>query len=222
MLFHEATARALSDHGVTTVFGVLGDANLYAMDAFQRHAGGTFVSMANEAAAVLSANGYARTSGRLGVATVTHGPALTNTVTALVESVRDRTPVLLIAGDTAVADRENFQNISQRDVVMPTGAGFEQVRTPHTVAEDLTTAIRRALLERRPVVLNMPVDFQWERFSFPVKSGPPSRLVIMGRLSAAVLSCRALRWKWCDACLIPDCWQRCVTTACGSARLFVR
>ncbi|MGV9852469.1 thiamine pyrophosphate-binding protein [Streptomyces sp. NPDC003442] len=166
MLFHEATARALSDHGVTTVFGVLGDANLYVMDAFRRHAGGTFVSMANEAGAVLAANGYARTSGRLGVATVTHGPALTNTVTALVEGVRDRTPVLLIAGDTAVADRENFQNISQRDVVLPTGAGFEQVRTPHTVAEDLTTAIRRAVLERRPVVLNMPVDFQWEEVAY--------------------------------------------------------
>ncbi|MFF7656129.1 thiamine pyrophosphate-binding protein [Streptomyces sp. NPDC007983] len=166
MLFHEATARALSEHGVTTVFGVLGDANLYAMDAFQRQAGGTFVSMANEAGAVLAANGYARTSGHLGVATVTHGPALTNTVTALVESVRDRTPILLIAGDTAVADRENFQNISQRDVVMPTGAGFEQVRTPRTIAEDLTTAIRRALLERRPVVLNMPVDFQWEQVTY--------------------------------------------------------
>ncbi|GAA2448123.1 thiamine pyrophosphate-binding protein [Actinomadura vinacea] len=163
MLFHEAIAWALSDHGVTTVFGVLGDANLYAMDSFQRQAGGKFVSMSNEAGAVLAANGYARTSGRLGVATVTHGPALTNTVTALVESVRDRTPVLLIAGDTAVVDRENFQNISQRDVVVPTGAGFEQVRAPWTVDEDLATAVRRAVLERRPVVLNMPVDFQWEQ-----------------------------------------------------------
>lgn len=166
MLFHEAIARALSDHGVTTVFGVLGDANLYAMDSFQRHAGGTFVSMSNEAGAVLAANGYARTSGGLGVATVTHGPALTNTVTALVESVRDRTPVLLIAGDTAVTDRENFQNISQRDVVLPTGAGFEQVRAPRTAVEDLTTAIRRAVLERRPVVLNMPADFQWEEVAY--------------------------------------------------------
>lgn len=166
MLFHEAAARALSDQGVSTVFGVLGDANLYLMDSFQRHAGGTFVSMSNEAGGVLAANGYARTSGRPGVATVTHGPALTNTVTALVESVRDRTPVLLIAGDTAVADRENLQNISQRDVVLPTGAGFEQVRTPQTVAEDLATAIRRAVLERRPVVLNMPVDFQWEQVEY--------------------------------------------------------
>jgi acetolactate synthase-1/2/3 large subunit len=166
MIFHEAIARALSDHGVSTVFGVLGDANLYAMDAFQRQLEGTFVSMSNEAGAVLAANGYARTSGRVGAATVTHGPALTNTVTALVESVKDRTPVLLVAGDTAVVDRENFQNISQRDVVVPTGAGFEHVRAPRTVAEDVAMAIRRAVLERRPVVLNVPVNFQWEQVEY--------------------------------------------------------
>jgi acetolactate synthase-1/2/3 large subunit len=166
VLFHEAIARALADHGVTTVFGVLGDANLYAMDSFQRQTGGRFISMSHEAGGVLAANGYARTSGAVGVATVTHGPALTNTVTALVESVRDRTPLLLVAGDTAVADRENLQNISQRDVVMPTGAGFEPVRAPGTIAEDLATAIRRALLERRPVVLNVPVDFTWEHVDY--------------------------------------------------------
>lgn len=162
MIFHEAIARALADQGITTVFGVLGDANLYMMDSFQRATGGAFRSMSNEAGAVLAANGYARTSGTLGVATVTHGPALTNTITALVESVKDRTPLLLVAGDTAVEDRENFQNVPQRDVVLPSGAGFEQVRAPHTVAEDVAVAVRRALLERRPVVLNVPVEFQWE------------------------------------------------------------
>lgn len=174
MLLHEALARCLVDHGVTTVFGVLGDANLYAMDSFQRQCGGTFVSMSNEAGGVLAANGYARTSGRLGVATVTHGPALTNTVTALVESVRDHTPLLLVAGDTAVVDRDNFQNISQRDVVMPTGAAFEQVRAPETLVEDLATAIRLAVLEHRPVVLNVPVEFQWEQVEY---SPAPKRSV---------------------------------------------
>jgi acetolactate synthase I/II/III large subunit len=162
MLFHEAVARALADHGVETVFGVLGDANLYMMDSFRRVAGGAYYSCSNEAGAVLAANGYARTSGALGVATVTHGPALTNTLTALVESVKDRTPLLVVAGDTAVVDRENFQNIPQRDVVLPTGAGFEQVRSPETVVEDVAVAVRRAHLERRPVVLNVPIEFQWE------------------------------------------------------------
>jgi acetolactate synthase-1/2/3 large subunit len=166
MLFHEAIARALADHGVTTVFGVLGDANLYMMDSFQRQAGGHYYSACNENGAVLAANGYARTSGRLGVATVTHGPALTNTVTALAESVRDRTPLLLLAGDTPVADKTNLQNIPQREVVLASGAGFEQVRTPQTAAEDLAVAIFRAHAESRPVVLNVPVDFQWEEIEY--------------------------------------------------------
>ncbi len=162
MLFHQAIAKALADQEITTIFGVLGDANLYMMDSFERETGGRFYSMSNEAGAVLAANGFARTSGGLGVATVTHGPALTNTITALVESVKDHTPVLVVAGDTAVVDRDNFQNISQREVVLPSGAGFEQVRTPETVAEDVAVAVRRALLERRPVVLNVPVEFQWQ------------------------------------------------------------
>lgn len=67
MLFHEAIARALADHGVRTVFGVLGDANLYMMDSFQRETGGSYYSFSNEAGAVLAANGFARTSGGLGL-----------------------------------------------------------------------------------------------------------------------------------------------------------
>jgi thiamine pyrophosphate-dependent acetolactate synthase large subunit-like protein len=166
MLFHQAIAKALADQGITQIFGVLGDANLYMMDSFERETGGRFYSMSNESGAVLAANGYARTSGGLGVATVTHGPALTNIVTALVESVKDHTPVLVVAGDTAVVDRDNFQAISQRDVVLPSGAGFEQVRAPATVAEDVAIAVRRAFLERRPIVLNVPVEFQWAEVDY--------------------------------------------------------
>ena len=166
MLFHEAVAHALADQGVSHVFGVIGDANLFMVDSFERRGGGRFLSVSNEAGGVLAANGYARTSGRLGVATVTHGPALTNAVTALVESVRDRTPLLLLAGDTAVADKDNLQNIPQREVVLATGAGFEQVRAPHTLGDDMSVAVRRAIVEQRPVVLNVPVDFQWEEVDF--------------------------------------------------------
>jgi thiamine pyrophosphate-dependent acetolactate synthase large subunit-like protein len=161
MIFHEAFGRALAQHGVEVAFGVLGDGNLFLMDSFQRHGGGRYVSMANEAGAVLAANGYAAATGGLGVATVTHGPGLTNTVTALVEGVRSHTPVLLIAGDTPVTERQNLQSIAQREVVAATGAAFEQLYTPSSYSEDLNRAVRTALLQRRPVVLNVPVEFQW-------------------------------------------------------------
>ncbi|WP_264372275.1 thiamine pyrophosphate-binding protein [Georgenia ruanii] len=165
-------AQALRDHGITDVFGVMGDANLYMMDSFQRHAGCHFYSVSHESGAVLAANGYARATGGVGVASVTHGPAFTNIVTALVEGVRERTPILVVAGDTAVVDKDNFQNISQRDVTIPTGAGFEQVRSVKTVCEDVAVAVHRALNERRPVVLNVPVDFQWQEAKYAPPAGP--------------------------------------------------
>ncbi|NKY57317.1 thiamine pyrophosphate-binding protein [Nocardia flavorosea] len=170
MLYHHALARALWESGTNTVFGVLGDANLFAIDSFRREFGGRFVSMSHEGGAVLAAAGYSATSPGLGVATVTHGPALTNTVTALVDAARSRTPLLLIAGDTDPADQENLQNIDQHAVVAPTGAGWEPARRPETVAEDLERAARRALAERRPVVLDIPVGFQWADLATPPRS----------------------------------------------------
>src|SRR5437868_10343858 len=102
MKVHAAIARALVDLGFDTMFGLIGDANLYMVDSFIREAGGKYISVANEVTSVLAALGYAQVSGRVGVATVTHGPALTNTLTALVEGVKATVPIVLLAGDTPV------------------------------------------------------------------------------------------------------------------------
>ncbi|MCV7154782.1 thiamine pyrophosphate-binding protein [Mycolicibacterium pyrenivorans] len=174
MIFHEAFGRALAEHGIDVAFGVIGDANLFVMDSFGRHGGGRYVAMANEAGAVLAANGYAAATGGLGVATVTHGPGLTNTVTALVEGVRSRTPVLLIAGDTAASERQALQRIAQREVVAAAGAIFEQIYAPQSYNEDLNRAVRTALLQRCPVVLNLPAEFQWA--AVEVQTGLPAAL----------------------------------------------
>ena len=159
MKVHESIAKALADLGVTTIFGLVGDGNLFTVYSYSTQCGGTYVSAASEAGAVLMAIGYAMTSGELGVATVTHGPGVTNTVTALVQGVRSHTPIVLLAADTPGSNRDHPQNISQRDVVLPTGAGFEQLRSPDTIGIDVSTACRRALVEQRPLVLNVPADF---------------------------------------------------------------
>src|SRR5690606_29553533 len=104
------------------------------------------------------AHGYAVMSGAVGVATVTHGPGLTNTVTALVEATKAGVAMVLVCGDTPTSDRFGPQVIAQREVVMPTGAGFEPVRAAATAVEDLATAFRRARIEARPIVLNVPAD----------------------------------------------------------------
>src|SRR5260370_36843237 len=80
--FHSALARALSDNGVKAIFGVIGDANLYMVDDFIREHHGEHVAAATEASVVLMALGHARDTGKTGVATVTHGPAGTNTLTS--------------------------------------------------------------------------------------------------------------------------------------------
>lgn len=158
MKFHSAAAAALRDHGIDVLFGVMGDANMYIVNSFHHERGGRFYSSAHESGAVLMANGYAAASGRVGAATVTHG-AISNAVSALLDGVRGRYPVLVLAGDTAAADTFNLQNVPQRDIVMPTGAGFEAARSPQSIGEDVAIAVRRAQLERRPIVLNVPADF---------------------------------------------------------------
>ena len=157
----QSIARAVRHHDVDTMFGLMGDANLFMVDHFVRGCGGVFVPAAHEGSSVLMALAYAQVSGRVGVASVTHGPALTNCVTALTEAARAGIAMVLLAGDTPVMYPRHLQNIDQREVVKATGAGFEQIRAPETVTQDVARAFFRARVERRPIVLNMPADFMW-------------------------------------------------------------
>lgn len=98
-----ALAKALSDARVTDVFALMGNGNLrmthhlvvdYKIRAHHaRH----------EAAAVGGADGYARATGKVGVATVTQGPGFTNAITALITAHRARTPLVLLTSDSSKA-----------------------------------------------------------------------------------------------------------------------
>ncbi|RLV57221.1 thiamine pyrophosphate-binding protein [Aeromicrobium phragmitis] len=156
--FNDLFAQALRALDVDVMFGVMGDANMYIADSFHRLPGGRFVSSANEGGAVLMAAGHAAVTGQVGVATVTHG-AIANCVSALFDAVRGGYPVLVIAGDTSRAEGMHLQNIPQREVVVPTGAEYREVRSPQTAALDLAAALRSAVSARRPVVLGIPSDF---------------------------------------------------------------
>lgn len=166
MNVYQVIARAVSDHGVNTMFGLMGDANLFMVDSFVRDCNGRFVPAAHEGSSVLMALAYSHVAGKVGVATVTHGPALTNCMTALTEGARGHMPMVLLVGDTPVDSPRHLQSIDQREVVKATGAGFEQVRTPDTVGMDVARAFYRAQVERRPIVLNMPADFMWQEVDY--------------------------------------------------------
>ena len=179
MLGHDAVAQALVDDGVDTVFGVLGDGNLFIGENLQRQHDVNLVGATHEANAVCMAEGWAKATGRLGVATVTHGPGLTNTITALVEGVKNETPMLLVAGDTPVENEQHLQNLDQHALVVATGAGFQPVRNVETIAEDVSTAVRRAHAERRPIVVNVPLNIEWDEVDYEPRTtlnSPPVRL----------------------------------------------
>lgn len=159
---YQSIANSLKDHGVDTLFGLMGDANLFMVNDYVRSCKGTFVPVAYEGSAVLMALAYSKFAQTVGVATVTHGPGFTNCITALTEGVRGNTSMVLLCGDTPVINPQNLQNIDQRELTKATGAAFIQMRSPETSAEDIANAFYQSRVERRPVVLNMPADFMWE------------------------------------------------------------
>ena len=159
MLVAEAVGRALASLGVDAVFGLLGSGNLTVTNAL-RDAGVPFHAARHEGGAICMADGYARVSGRLAACSVHQGPGLTNTVTGLTEAAKSRTPLLVIAADTpAAALRSNFR-IDQAGLVEAVGAVAERVHGPDTAMADVARAVRRARVERRAVVLMLPLDVQ--------------------------------------------------------------
>jgi thiamine pyrophosphate-dependent acetolactate synthase large subunit-like protein len=106
----------------------------------------------------MMAYGYARTCGKIGVVSVHQGPGFTNTLTSLTEAAKSRTPLLVLAADTpAEALWSNFK-IDQAALATTAGAIAERVRGTKTAAEDVVRSLRRTQVERRPVVLNIPID----------------------------------------------------------------
>jgi thiamine pyrophosphate-dependent acetolactate synthase large subunit-like protein len=159
VLVAEAVGRALASLGVDAVFGLLGSGNLTVTNAL-RDAGVPFHAARHEGGAICMADGYGRVSGRLAACSVHQGPGLTNTVTGLTEAAKSRTPLLVIAADTpAAALRSNFR-IDQAGLVEAVGAVAERVHGPETAMADVARAVRRARVERRAVVLMLPLDVQ--------------------------------------------------------------
>ena len=155
----EAVGAALAGLGVRDAFGLIGSGNFLLTNEMVRR-GVRFVAARHESAAVSMADGYARVSGRVGVATVHQGPGLTNTMTALTEAAKARTPLLVLAADTSSgASRSNFA-VDQAGLAAAVGAVAERAHAPASALEDLARAWRQAAIERRAVLFSMPLDVQ--------------------------------------------------------------
>lgn len=153
---HEVLARALHRKSTKVVFGLMGNGNMPFIHAWADNIGGKYVAAWHENQAVAMARGYAKATGDFAVATVTHGPGLTNAVTALTACVRARAPVVLVAPAIAGNAKGRMQKIDQRAVVAPTEAKFIDVVAASDIAAATEEAVDLALAEQTAVVLNIP------------------------------------------------------------------
>ncbi len=155
----ECVGRTVARLGARRAFGVVGSGNFFVTDAM-RAAGVTFTAARHECGAATMADAYARTSGGVGVLTVHQGCGLTNAMTGIAEAAKSRTPLVVLAADTASsAVRSNFR-IDQDALVRSVGAVAERVHRADTAVEDTLRAWRIARDGRRTVVLNLPLDVQ--------------------------------------------------------------
>jgi acetolactate synthase-1/2/3 large subunit len=170
---YAAVAQALHDLDVEILFGLMGDANMAYMGSWAE-AGGETVHAVAEGGAVGMADGYARLSGRIGVVTVTHGPGLVNSLTALTEAVRAGSQVLVVTGDTA-SKRNQRQFIDIRAAASLTGADYRRVMRAQDVVDDIATAAAQILATRKPLVLDIPFDLLTQDVTYQAPAQPGER-----------------------------------------------
>ena len=160
----EALLRSLINEGVDTIFGYPGGSIMPVFDALYDHRNDfRNVLVRHEQGAVHAAQGYARSSGKVGVSIVTSGPGATNTLTGISDAMLDSTPVVVIAGQvsTGVLGTDAFQEIDFVGITQPITKWSYQIRRP----EDIAWAVARAFYiagtgRPGPVVLDFNKDAQ--------------------------------------------------------------
>lgn len=170
-------AQTVLAEDVTTCFALLGDAN---MNFATRLAEGgcDMVYVRHEHCAAAAAMAYARKSGRVGVATVTCGPGLTQLMTALPAAVRARLPMVVFAGEAPLKSAWYNQSIDQAPFVTATGAAYQSLHHPDRMPAAIRDAFVQARRARRPVVLGVPFDLQNLDWSGPAKLPAPSKALL--------------------------------------------
>jgi acetolactate synthase-1/2/3 large subunit len=169
----EVVVRVLADEGVGVVFGYSGGAILPTYDAIFRFnkenrsaSGGDAMPLvvpANEQGAGFMAAGYARASGKVGVALVTSGPGATNCVTPVRDCMADSIPIVLICGQvpTAAMGTDAFQEAPVSNIFGSCAKHVFLVTEPQRLEATVRTAFEIARSGRPgPVVIDIPKDVQ--------------------------------------------------------------
>ena len=132
MRVYEAIGETLKKLEVRATFGLMGDGNLRFMTHLAHELGMPYYAARHEGGAVAMADGYARVTGQVGVCSVTQGPGVTNTLTALTEARKAGSPMLLLAGDSPHGYLRHNQDVDQTAIFKSVGVTVERVRSPDT------------------------------------------------------------------------------------------
>ena len=160
----EALLRALIAEGVDTIFGYPGGAVIPVYDCLYDYKDKLkHVLVRHEQGATHAAQGYARVSGKVGVALVTSGPGATNTLTGIADAMMDSTPLVVITGQVAssLLGTDAFQEIDVIGITQPITKWAFQIRRPEDIAWAVSRAFYIASTGRPgPVVLDFAKDAQ--------------------------------------------------------------
>jgi len=157
----EAITTAIAAEGFEYLFALMGDANQDMIANLGEKHGVKLVHAHHEASAVGMADGYARFSGKAGLASVTQGPGYTNATTSLIAARFRRTPLLLLAGHASLRDPYNPQAIvDQHALAKLTTEATVKLESANNVDYCLGEAFRQLKGKRGPFILNLPQDVQ--------------------------------------------------------------
>ncbi len=157
----EILLRALKDQGVEVIFGYPGGAVLPIYDALFKQNAIRHILVRQEGGAVHAAEGYARSTGKVGVVLVTSGPGATNAVTGLVDALMDSIPIVCLTGQvpTHLIGNDAFQEADTTGITRPATKHNYLVKRP----QDLARVVHEAFYVARsgrpgPVVIDLPKD----------------------------------------------------------------
>ena len=151
----------LRDLGINTIFGYPGGAVLPLYDAIYNFKGIRHILGRHEQGCLHEAEGYAKSTGKLGVAVVTSGPGATNAITGIADAMSDSVPLLVFTGQVARAGigKDAFQEADIVGITMPITKYNYQVRETADIPRIITEAVHIATTGRPgPVVIDLPKD----------------------------------------------------------------
>ena len=169
MKLSDYIAQFLVEHDITHAFGMSGGAALHMFDSIDRRSDMKIISMTHEQCAAMAADGYARASGRMGVAICTSGPGATNLLTGTCCSYYDSIPTLMLTGQVAIRRLKGslqvrqlgFQETDVVSIFKSVTKYSVQLIDPLNIRYELEKAFYIAFKNRPgPVLIDIPDDLQ--------------------------------------------------------------